>query len=65
VPSRRIILGLVVVNLVLASALLAGPVRAQIFPKAGFFDCCIDETCCQGCCFFVRDCSDDEDCGIN
>jgi len=59
---KRIVFALILINVLLAGAILIGPAAAQVFPRAYFGDCCQGPTCCQDCCFFVDDCDDDEDC---
>ena len=67
---RRFVIGLVLVNAFLASALLVTPVDTQMMPM-GLFDCCQEEAgaleagyCCYGCCWWDSDCSSHEDCQI-
>lgn len=59
---QRIVFALIFINVLLASAILIGPVAAQVFPRAAFLDCCQGPTCCDNCCFFISDCTSDEEC---
>ena len=61
---HHVIFGLVIVNVLLLSALVAGPLRAQILPNGMFFDCCKGDTCCSGCCLWTSNCSGDGQCGL-
>ena len=63
---RRLLFVLVLLNVALAVSLLSAPAWTQIIPR-GLFDCCkVDNPgeafCCRGCCWFVRNCDEDEDC---
>lgn len=62
---KRIIIGLIMLNLILGTAIVIGPVAAQILPSSGLFDCCQDRECCNNCCWFVTDCDSDGDCEVN
>jgi len=68
---RRLIIGLMVLNGLVAAALVATPADSQIIPR-GLFNCCKEEAtetmgpggayCCSGCCWFYMNCRRDEDC---
>lgn len=65
---RSVIVVLIALNVLLAAALLADPIRTQIFPRA-FFDCCqpgstddLTGYCCIECCWMTHDCSSHEEC---
>jgi len=67
---RRIVIGLVLVNALLASALLVKPADTQMMPM-GLFDCCEEEAgegdeayCCDSCCWWISDCDSDRDCRV-
>lgn len=62
---KPIIIGLIMLNLVLGTAIVIGPVAAQILPFSGLLDCCQDRECCDNCCWFVTDCDSDRDCEFN
>ena len=66
---KRHIVGFVILNAILAVALMTGPAASQILPAWIFEDCCKgtfpNAYCCDNCCFFVNDCEDDEDCEDN
>lgn len=59
---KRIVVGLVALNLVLGAAIVVGPVAAQIFPLSGLLDCCKNGECCNNCCWWVENCDSDGDC---
>lgn len=59
---KRVLIGLVLINVILGAAVVVGPLRAQIFPRAGLLDCCQGSTCCFNCCWFVNDCDFSGDC---
>jgi len=66
---RRFVIGLVLVNALLASALLAKPADTQMMPR-GLLNCCKEEAgemdggyCCSGCCWWISDCDTSADCG--
>ena len=59
---KRHIVGFVILNAILAVAVMTGPAASQILPGFLFRDCCKGDYCCESCCFFVNDCTDDEDC---
>jgi len=74
---RRFIIGLIVLNGLVAAALFVTPADSQIIPR-GLFNCCKSEAteataatatrgpggayCCSACCWFYRDCRRDADC---
>jgi hypothetical protein len=63
---RKLLIGLGLLNALLALVLLAGLARSQIFPN-GIFNCCKTagaETnyCCINCCWFIPNCNGDDDC---
>lgn len=62
---RRLIFGLIVLNVVIALVLFAAPALTQILPGARE-DCCEygapEPYCCNDCCWFRQDCTDDDDC---
>lgn len=63
---KRLIVGGITVNIVLALGLLAWPAASQILPTSIFDDCCENGSagpyCCDNCCLFTNDCSSDQDC---
>ena len=69
--TRKIIKGLVLLNILLAAALTTTPLVSQVFPR-GLWNCCQsgmtdseDEFCCYACCWWIRNCSRDSDCSAN
>ena len=64
---QKLMIGMVVLNGILAAANFATPVIAQILPQV-FFNCCktdgsgLEPFCCEGCCWFVYNCNISEDC---
>ncbi len=68
---RRLIIGLFVLNGLVAAVIFATPADSQIIPR-GLFNCCKEEAtevmeaggsyCCSNCCWFIRNCRIDEDC---
>jgi hypothetical protein len=64
---RSVIIGLILLNGLLAAAIFAPPTISQIIPL-GLVDCCKTESsefgpyCCQDCCWFVANCVFNEDC---
>ncbi len=65
----KLIVGLLVLNGLLAALLTSAPAISQIIPR-GLFNCCKTEAteldgayCCDACCWFTRECRSDEDCG--
>ncbi len=68
---RRLIIGLMVLNGLIAAVLFATPAISQIIPR-GLFNCCKNEAtekiesagayCCHSCCWFYMNCRIDEDC---
>jgi len=65
---RKLVVGLIVLNGVIAGALLTTPAKTQIIPL-GLFNCCktgeVESPgayCCHACCWFIRNCSVDKDC---
>lgn len=66
--KKKAMTTLVVLNVLLAVGLLAGPAISQLLPL-DYRDCCqagvmesSREYCCIECCFFFNDCENDEDC---
>jgi hypothetical protein len=66
--KRKIVIGLVLLNCLLAAALLAVPGISQIIPLS-WLNCCkesamesTDGYCCIECCWFIHNCREDEDC---
>lgn len=63
---KRLVIALVVVNAILATAVFAWPAVSQVIPLFAFEDCCKEAGgepyCCNSCCWFVDDCHDDDDC---
>jgi len=62
---RKLVIGLVLLNGLLAGALLATPAETQIIPR-GIRKCCktdggLEPYCCY-CCWFVTNCIENEDC---
>lgn len=62
---KRLVIGLVMLNLLLGAALVLGPLSAQILPMSSLRDCCQSRTCCSSCCWLVSDCDTDGDCEAN
>lgn len=60
--KRRLIVALVAVNVVLAVALVMGPLAAQFVPASALRDCCQGQHCCENCCWFVQNCNGSQDC---
>ena len=58
---KKLIIGMAILNGMLAVALFAVPANSQIIPFA-IFDCCKNEICCDNCCWFTFDCHSTEDC---
>jgi hypothetical protein len=63
---RKLIVGLAVLNGMLAVALFAVPASTQIIPL-GIFNCCENAGtpegyCCQNCCWFIPNCTNDGQC---
>ena len=62
---KRIIMGLVLLNVLLAVALFATPARSWV-ASFTLSDCCHGEGsrayCCRECCFLTKDCDYDRDC---
>lgn len=62
---RKLITALLFLNVGFAIALVTRPVETQVVPR-GLFNCCQgtagDAYCCRNCCWFISDCSTDEDC---
>jgi len=63
---KKIIIGLAVMNGLIALALFAVPAKTQIIPN-GIWDCCEYDQggegyCCQNCCWLVPDCNEHSDC---
>lgn len=65
----RHVVGFVILNAILAVAVMTGPAASQILPASFFLDCCKGRGpsayCCDFCCLFANDCENDEDCGWN
>lgn len=59
---KRVLFGLMVLNVILAAAILMGPVAAQVLPMSSLRDCCQGTVCCENCCWFRSDCDLDSDC---
>lgn len=62
---KRIVVGLFLLNVSLAAAITMGPLAAQLLPTSAPRDCCKEDVCCNGCCWFVQDCATDGDCELN
>ena len=66
---KRLVIALVVVNAILATAVFAWPAVSQVIPLAIFRNCCKEAAegpyCCEACCWFVHDCDYDDDCKPN
>ena len=64
---RKLMVALISLNSLLGVALLAGVADSQIIPRM-IRDCCEgvgpEAYCCESCCWFVKDCDNDEDCTI-
>lgn len=60
---KRVVIGLILVNVILAAAIMIGPVGAQILPM-GLRDCCENGACCDGCCWLVENCNANGDCEL-
>ncbi len=64
---RKLIIGLVLLNGLIAPALFVKPAETQIIPL-GIFHCCKggpgERYCCASCCWFTFDCLDDEGCRV-
>ena len=67
---RKMIVGLLILNGLLAVLLIATPALSQIIPL-GLFNCCKSEAteaggdyCCRHCCWFTNNCFFDEDCMV-
>ncbi len=58
------IVGLIALNIFLATVIVMGPLGAQLLPT-GLRDCCEGRVCCDNCCWFVEDCDSDVDCEMN
>jgi len=63
---RRLIIGLIVLNGLVAGALVATPATSQIIPR-GLFNCCktddgFEPYCCSMCCWFYKNCRANIDC---
>ena len=64
---KKLLKGLLVLNILLATAILAGPLLSQVLPR-GLWNCCKSEViesgeyCCMQCCWLVKNCDDDLDC---
>ena len=65
---RKLIVGFMILNGLLAVLLIAAPAISQVIPR-GLFNCCKSEAtemeggyCCASCCWFTRDCLYDGDC---
>jgi len=63
---RKVIGGLVLLNALLAGAIIAAPAVSQILPQ-GVWDCCKTDDgrepyCCRGCCWFIWNCAAQDDC---
>ncbi len=65
---RRLIIGLMILNGLMAAVLFASPAISQVIPL-GLFNCCKTEGpeayCCDSCCWFIWNCRFDEDCEGN
>ena len=64
---RRLATGLILLNGLMAWAVLARPAETQI-PPLGILDCCEDDGeipyCCFNCCWFIANCDGHEDCQV-
>ena len=63
---RKTIIGLVLLNGLIAGVLFSYPAETQIIPL-GILNCCKDDMgfhpyCCYSCCWFTFNCIDDDDC---
>lgn len=65
---RKLIVGFMILNGLLAALLISSPAISQVIPR-GIFDCCKTEAseedgayCCASCCWFTKECRSDEDC---
>ena len=63
---RKLIIGLVLLNGLIAAAMFALPAETQILPR-GVFNCCKvdtggDDFCCRSCCWLTWNCNDHDDC---
>ncbi len=65
---RSLLLALLLLNLLLAPALVTAPAGTQVVPR-GLWDCCMHDNsldaggyCCERCCWFTWDCRTDADC---
>jgi hypothetical protein len=65
---RKLVVGLIVLNGMLAGALVTTPAKTQIIPL-GLFNCCktgevesLGAYCCFHCCWFTFNCFDHDDC---
>ncbi|TFH64048.1 MAG: hypothetical protein E4G90_08880 [Gemmatimonadales bacterium] len=65
---RKLIVGLMILNGLLAIFLVAAPALSQIMPLS-LFSCCKTEAtelgggyCCESCCWLTWNCRFDEDC---
>lgn len=64
--KRKLLIALIVLNILLGLAQFIRPAGSQIIPLA-FRDCCQPDGrggsyCCEDCCFFLNDCSGQEEC---
>lgn len=67
---RKLLFVLILVNILLAGALLAKPAATQIMTR-GLFDCCKggaaeseEAYCCYQCCWLITNCHSDKDCQV-
>jgi hypothetical protein len=65
---KKLILGFVVLNAILATAFFIPPLRAQIAMSFAFRNCCQEDGgeafCCFNCCFLINDCRTTADCNL-
>ena len=64
---RKLFIGLVLLNGLIAGAFFVQPAETQIIPL-GNFDCCKEDGgdgyCCFHCCWFIPSCDGPEDCSV-
>ena len=67
---RKLLTALILVNALLAGAVLTSPAATQMMTR-GLFDCCKggaaeseEEYCCYECCWLITNCRSDKDCQV-